>query len=162
MQLPKILRRLAWFFLAAFFASWLGIAVVESFLHNFNPDPNNLPLPIAILTSLTLIFLFLGIGSFIVSFIVRPIENARLRRSGQPATAEVLAIRQTGEFDNNNPVLRFKLEVHPPNGAPFEAVAEDVIPYSQLGSITPGATIAVRYNPSTKNVAIEKSKADDF
>jgi len=164
MKLRKVLFPLMWIFLAACLVSFLGIPVVESFLHNFKPDPNNLPLPVAVLMYLSMIFFVLFIGTLIGVFIVRPIENAHLRSTGQPATARVLAIRQTGEFDNNNPVCRFKLQVNPPNGAPFEAVAENVIPYTQLGDIV-GATVSVRYDPRTKEVAFEetqKTKEDDF
>ncbi len=165
MKLPKTLRRLTWVFLAAFVVSCLAIPVTESFLHDLNPDPAHLPLPVLVLLALMGVFFLLMIGSLLGSVLIRSAENAGLRNFGQSATAKVLAVHETGERDNYRPVVRIKLEVHPPNSAPFEAVAEDALASPQLWNISPGATVAVRYDPRTKEVALEKSKKskeDDF
>ncbi len=166
MQLPKFLRKLIWISMAVFVVALVTTAVLSG-IYQPNDTSNllKLPLPMLITTILTMISFFLIPGAFIGSIIVRTAENAGLRHFGESATAKVLAIHTTGERDNGSPVMRIKLEVHPPNGAPFEAVAEDVIPFSQFMNISEGATVSVRYDPNTKEVALEKikrTKAEDF
>jgi hypothetical protein len=107
---------------------------------------------------------FLGLGFFFA----RDLENAFLRWFGQPARATVLATRYTGERDNGHSVERIKLNVQPPEGATFIAVAEDVMATLPIAAASPGATVAVKYDPFTKEVAIErrpkaaKTKQENF
>ncbi len=114
---------------------------------------------------MTIISFALMLGGLIGSVVVRSRENAEVRKFGRSAMAKVLAVHETGEWDNNRPVLRIKLEVYPPGSASFETVAEDVVPQFQLGMLEPGAKVPVRYDPRTKQVALEKAKRtkeDDF
>jgi len=100
---------------------------------------------------LVLIFVFAFGGYFLYS-----IRNADLRRNGKPATATVLASKWTGGADSRGRnISRFKLEVHPPDEAAFVAVVEDS--YFQWEFHT-GQQVAVRYDPRTKEVALEKIK----
>ncbi len=103
-------------------------------------------------------------------FAARDLENALLRRWGQSATATVLAVRDTHERDNGRRVKRIKLAVQPPHGAPFEAVAEDILSSLEIGPVSPGTAVAVKYDPRTREVALEsfkspktkRPKADNF
>ena len=45
-------------------------------------------------------------------------------------SVKILAVHTTGERVNTNPVMRTKLEVYPPDDAPYQAVAKDVVPFS--------------------------------
>ncbi len=105
------------------------------------------------------------VAAAIAGLVVPRMLNAALRRNGQPATAKVLAVRDTGSTVNNQPVVRIKLEVHPPGGVPFEAVAEDSI--SRIAFPRPGTEVSVRFDPRTKAVALERvdspnAKTEDF
>ena len=83
--------------------------------------------------------------------------NRALLANGQPAQATVLNIRDTGTTINNNPVVRLVLEVQPPGGAPFQAETERLIPRLQVPQVQPGAVVAVRYDPHTKDVALDNT-----
>jgi hypothetical protein len=110
--------------------------------------------------SFVLTFVFL-----IGSIVIRNLENALLRRFGEPATATVLAVADVNERDNYVYVYRVKLEVHPSGGEPFVAVAEDAIRFSNY--LSTGDTVSVKYDPPTKEVALVmpkkiKVKKEDF
>jgi uncharacterized protein DUF3592 len=72
-------------------------------------------------------------------------------KSGVPASARVLELRDTGGRLNSNPVVEFKLEVHPDSGAPFVTATSAVISTVDLPRFQPGATIAVKYDPSDRS-----------
>ena len=101
MQIPKLLRKTTWIFLVLFLLSFTAIPFVESTVTgDFSPDPSHLPLPILVLTVLTILFFVAMIGSLIGAVVFRTAENAGLRKFGQRATAKILAVRETGERDN--------------------------------------------------------------
>ncbi|MCW5873611.1 MAG: hypothetical protein KIS88_03085 [Anaerolineales bacterium] len=83
------------------------------------------------------------------------IINRRLRTEGTAATAKVVSLVQTGTYINNNPMVRFVLEVQPPSGSPFHAEAERLVNLVDLARLQPGASVSVRYNSDTGDVAIE-------
>lgn len=66
--------------------------------------------------------------------VVRPAENALLRRFGKSETAMVRAVEGVNERDDRVGVYRVKLEVDPPGGEPFVAVAEDAIRMGPYGA----------------------------
>jgi hypothetical protein len=82
------------------------------------------------------------------------ILNRRLIKNGRQATAKIVSLEQTGTYINNNPVVRFVLEVDRPDGRPFHAEAERLVPLVQIGSLQPGASVQVRYDPDSLEVAI--------
>jgi len=103
--------------------------------------------------------------------LVRIIENALLRQFGQPATATVLDFYgiKTGTSHGWTTYggVRVKLEVHPPDGGSFEAIAEDS--YDISLQLREGGSVPVKYDPGTKEVALvmprvtkEKVKEKDF
>jgi hypothetical protein len=80
--------------------------------------------------------------------------NRRLINSGRQATAKIISLEQTGTTINDNPVVRFVLEVDRPDGSPFHAEAERLVPLVQIPRLQPGASVQVRYDPNTLEVAI--------
>ena len=109
-------------------------------------------------------FTFMGAAT-----LVRIIENAVLRRFGQPATATVLDFHgiKTGTWHGHTTYggMRAKLEVHPPDGGSFVAVAEDTFDVGL--QLQMGESLPVKYDPLTKEVALmmpkqPKTKEKDF
>lgn len=80
--------------------------------------------------------------------------NRRVRREGQRATAEILEMWDTGTTINENPVVSFRLEVHPIAGAPFVAETQQLVSRLRIQKYKPGTTVDVRYDPETKDVAL--------
>jgi len=116
------------------------------------------------LTVLGLICVF--VMPFVSAFgghLLYSIRNASLRRNGIQAKAIVLDSRWIGETDSRGrDVSRFKLKVHPNDGPPFEAIAEDSY---YIWDFVDGQEVNVWYDPATKDVALEKpqkTKAKNF
>ena len=104
----------------------------------------------------------IGVGVFalvstvllIGSPIVAGMKNRAVLANGQPAEARILEIRDTGTTINNDPVVRFLLEVHPPDGSPFQAETERLISRLEIPQIQPGTTLRVKYDPESHAVAL--------
>ena len=83
-------------------------------------------------------------------------EANAIRRTGTVATARVLQISDTGMTLNNDPVVRFRLEVYPEGGEPFEAETKAVIGRLDIPRIQPGAELQVKYDRNDhRRVAID-------
>jgi hypothetical protein len=79
--------------------------------------------------------------------------NHRVLRSGQTVEAVVLEIWDTGTTINQNPIVRFQLDVHPPGGVPFIAETERLVSRLKVQAYQPGVKVRVRYDPDSKEVA---------
>jgi hypothetical protein len=70
-----------------------------------------------------------------------------LAMSGLEASAEVLAIEDTGALINMNPVVKLTLKVSPPMGMPgFETTGQTMV--SKIAIPRKGDTIKIKYNPA--------------
>lgn len=100
--------------------------------------------PIAIITIVVIV------GVFIV---VRNLSgnsgaNRALLQNGQTAQAVILNMWDTGVSINDNPRIGMKLEVRPPNGAPFQAEVKQVISRLSASQYQPGQMLEVKYDPA--------------
>ena len=151
MKLPQLIRKLIPLWIVVFVLSCLGTFAAFA-----------LPYPWILLSA---VFVFLAGVSYMnfmfTASLICIIENAYLRRFGQPATATVLDFH--GIKTGNNRYtgkeylgVRVKLEVHTPEGGSFEAVAEDT---SEVGwQLEEGKSYPVKYDPLTKDVVRMVSK----
>jgi len=74
---------------------------------------------------------------------------ASLMTTGESATAQVLASRDTGTQINMQPIVEVDLLVtRSTGGAPYPATVRQMIPNAQLGLVAPGSTIAVKVDPA--------------
>ena len=70
-----------------------------------------------------------------------------LAQSGFDATAEVVAIQDTGALINMNPVVKLTLKVTPAMGMPaFDTTGETTV--SKIAIPRKGETIKIKYNPA--------------
>lgn len=77
-------------------------------------------------------------------------------KSGVPAPAVIIGLQDTGVTMNESPQVRLTLQVTPADRPPFQAVATTFVGRLQVGMITPGASVMVRYDPNDiSKVAIE-------
>jgi hypothetical protein len=74
--------------------------------------------------------------------------NRRLLSTGQVAKAKILQANQTGTYINEQPQVRFLLEVTPTGGVPFQSQATMTIPQIKIPQVQPGSTVDVRYDPA--------------
>ncbi len=75
-------------------------------------------------------------------------RRERIEKTWIDADAEILEMNETGTYINNQPKIRFKLQVNSPVSAPCEVVHKQVIPLTALVQFKAGTTIKVKVNPN--------------
>lgn len=94
------------------------------------------------------------IGSFLVPLILGMSNRAHVEDTGTPATARILGTADTGTRINNNPLVRFDLEVRPAAAPAFQAQVEQTVSIIHLPLYQPGKTVNVKFIPETRNTVI--------
>ncbi|HET7144198.1 MAG TPA: hypothetical protein VFI68_09285 [Anaerolineales bacterium] len=99
----------------------------------------------------------LGVAGFFLFRMFKNMnQNSGLVKSGVPAPAVIIGLQDTGVTMNESPQVRLTLQVTPADRPPFQAVATTFVGRLQVGMITPGASVMVRYDPNDiSKVAIE-------
>lgn len=99
----------------------------------------------------------LGIAGFFLFRMFKNMnQNSNLVKTGVSAPAVIIDLQDTGATMNDSPQVRLTLQVTPTNRPPFQAVATTFVGRLQVGMITPGASVNVRYDPNDiSKVAIE-------
>jgi hypothetical protein len=99
----------------------------------------------------------LGIAGFFLFRMFKNMnQNSGLIKTGVSASAVIIGIQDTGVTMNDSPQVRLTLQVTPADRPPFQAVATTFVGRLQVGMITPGASVMIRYDPNdTSKVAIE-------
>ncbi len=92
--------------------------------------------------------IFIGIFGSVFFFVVRPImkpmfEAARLMKSGEPATATILSLQDTGVTVNENPQIKMTLEVRRKGYPKYQAEAKSIISRLQTSMYQPGMEVSV-------------------
>ena len=83
-------------------------------------------------------------------------QNNSILKTGVQAPAVILNVEDTGTTMNDNPQVRFTLQVNPYGQPPFQAVTTSFVSRLKIGMLTPGAPATVRYDPNDRTkVAIE-------
>jgi len=73
-------------------------------------------------------------------------QSQMTAQNGLDATADVLAIQDTGTRINDNPVVMLTLTVHPAVGPAFGTSAQVMVPLIAIPRV--GETIKIKYNPA--------------
>jgi len=99
----------------------------------------------------------LGIAGFFLFRMFKNMnQNSGLVKTGIPAPAVIIGVQDTGVTMNESPQVRLTLQVTPADRPPFQAMATTFVGRLQIGMITPGASVMVRYDPNDiTKVAIE-------
>lgn len=82
------------------------------------------------------------------------LSRRKVLKSGRAGTARIVSANNTGTYVNNQPLVRFVLEVQRDDGSPFQAETEKIVGMTQLAQFQPGAAINVHYDPDTLETAI--------
>jgi len=75
-------------------------------------------------------------------------QEARIRAEGQPATAVVVRLEDTGNRRNSMPEMIIHMQVSAEGRPPWEASLRRVVSMVDLAAFSPGRTFAVRYDPA--------------
>jgi hypothetical protein len=154
----RLLTRLGW---TLFALGWIPFAGIFIGLIGF-PEGSYNWAEVPTLTRYSIIATVITFGFSMLTLLGSPLlswwTNRRVMKSGQNAEAEVLDTWDTGTTINNNPLVGFRLEVHPGTGSSFTAETEKLISRLQLHKFQPGAKVKVRYDPESKEVALLDDK----
>jgi len=83
-------------------------------------------------------------------------DAKELQKTGEPAEATILQIWDTGMTVNDDPVIRFLLEVHPAGKPAYQAETKIRISRIAISRFQPGAVVPVRIDPRhPKHVALD-------
>ena len=83
-------------------------------------------------------------------------DAKELQKTGEPAEATILQIWDTGMTVNDDPVIRFLLEVHPAGKPAYQAETKIRISRIAISRFQPGAVVPVRIDPRhSKHVALD-------
>jgi hypothetical protein len=72
---------------------------------------------------------------------------ATLAATGDPATAQVNAARDTGQMINLQPVVELSLLVFRAGQPPYPVTLRQIVPVSHMGRLLPGTRLAVKVDP---------------
>jgi len=83
-------------------------------------------------------------------------EACAILAIGQPATATIVRLVDTGTTINEDPVLEFVLEIHPPEGEVYEAHSRALVSRLDVPQIQPSGTVPVKVDPvDCRRVALD-------
>lgn len=83
-------------------------------------------------------------------------KQNRILKTGESAQALITSMEGTGTRVNGQPLMRFRLQVRPPYGQPYEAETSRIVPYGMLGRLALGMMVPVKYNPANpQEVALD-------
>jgi hypothetical protein len=96
--------------------------------------------------------------------VMNGMKNRNLLSHGEPATAVILKVWETGTVMNEtNPQIGLLLEVRPANRAPYQAETKMFISMIQVPQFQPGVTLAVKFDPADPSkVAVDTSGGAEY
>jgi len=116
--------------------------------------------PQSIYIAIAMIVIFGSLGLIIYRFIWKPKFNIRrLQKSGIPAKAKVLEVRDTGIAINNNPQVKLVMEIKNNLGQVYTTTCKTIVSRRNPGYFKPGMEVLIKIDPKNKeNVIIEDSR----
>jgi hypothetical protein len=87
------------------------------------------------------------------------IRRDALMKNGVQAEATIVDVNDTGMTVNEiYPVIKFTLEVRPPEGQPFRAESKELINRMDIPTFQPGAVVPVLYDPKNPSSVVMGTK----
>lgn len=89
-----------------------------------------------------------GLVMVVIGFVLlrRAGATDRISTHGQPGTAQIVGVRQTGVFVNNNPQVALDLQVQVLGLSPYRATVKEVVPLVMLNRLQ--GTVPIRVDPA--------------
>lgn len=87
----------------------------------------------------------------------------RMQQVGIPGTATIVAVGDSRVTINNDPVVKFVLDVVVGDGIPYRVETRQLVSRVLMGAVVPGTKVAVRVDPDRKDdVAIDWSQQPEL
>jgi hypothetical protein len=77
-------------------------------------------------------------------------ETCAILAIGQPATATIMRLIDTGTTINQDPVVEFVLEVHSQAGEDYEAHSKALVSRLDIPQVQPGRIVPVKVDPADR------------
>ncbi len=153
-NLPRIMRGLGWMCFALLWVPFMYVMFkVPNGSYSFSElmaMPRLTVIAFGLMVGLGALAMLLLFGSSVVGFVM----NRMVLSSGESGTARIVNIQPTGTRVNNYYYgVRFTLEVQA-FGDTFQSVTEKLVPMHEMMNYQVGMTVNVKYNPSTRMVAM--------
>lgn len=75
--------------------------------------------------------------------------------TGRPSSATVIAVRETGQYLNMQPMVAIDLLVQMPGGLPSPVTITEVVAAIHLAHLQPGRTLAVKVGATPEQVTVD-------
>ncbi|MFN8394894.1 MAG: hypothetical protein U0176_09515 [Bacteroidia bacterium] len=85
-----------------------------------------------------------------ISIFAPMVRNRRILRIGEPGTARVLRMFETGVTVNNNPMVKLELEVTPQRGATYTTMTRVIVSRLNPMMYGPGSVLSVKIDPQDR------------
>ena len=102
------------------------------------------------LSAMALLLLAAGGCAAIVDHYSGREEACAILATGQPATARIARLIDTGTTINHDPVVEFVLEVRPPEGEAYPARSKALVSRLDIPQIQPGRIVPVKVDPADR------------
>jgi len=80
----------------------------------------------------------------------------RIVKYGEPAEGLILSMDYTGVRVNQQPMIKFRLQVKPKYEPEYEAETSRIVPFGMMGRLAIGMTVPVKYDPKKmEDVALD-------
>jgi hypothetical protein len=86
--------------------------------------------------------------------IINAVNNRSIRVKGESAEAIILKISETGMSINDDPVVKFVLDVGPAGQPRFQAEAEQLVSRLDIPQLQPGKIVQVKYDRNSGAVVL--------
>jgi hypothetical protein len=74
-------------------------------------------------------------------------DHGKLLRTGEPATATIVEVTDTGGTINQQPIFKFTLDIRRRDGSTYRTTIRQIVSRTAQGAIRPGMTVPVRVDP---------------
>jgi hypothetical protein len=108
------------------------------------------------------VVIVVSVVSFVLPwfFAFRGRGSSRSLRGAPIGIGTVVSVRRTGLTINDQPQLELQLDVDTPDGHRFRGAARAIVDLTELGMVTPGATLPVRYRDGKVALATDAPQAE--
>lgn len=74
---------------------------------------------------------------------------------GRPSSASIIAVRETGQYLNMQPLIAIDLLVQMPGGMPSPVTITEVVAPTHLAQLQPGRSLAVKVGATPEQVTVD-------
>jgi hypothetical protein len=114
---------------------------------NDENEQDLMPILIGVGTAAIIISSLIKVFGIVGSLMMMSARMNRILQTGESAQATILDMQHTGVRVNQQPMIKFRLQVQPNYGEIYEAETRRIVPFGMMGRLAIGMVIPVKYDP---------------